>query len=339
MKIAVDIGYSTVKGVSSTDKPAMLLIRPSQVIFPSVTAPAGEDLLAGMLTNTMKHQVRVRRSLQDVQDYLVGEAAMTSSLATGFLAQREKPDGIHDLLLLTVAYLLAYNENVLTQLEVAIGLPLAYYRTQKDELRKRLEGYSAWVSVNGGRDICLQLQKVTVFPQGAGALMAADLSDKGMAVLLDIGSYTTDYLVFDIRQGQPMLIPECCGSIEAGVSLVTRALADDFLRQTGAPLPARMQEATLAKALAGEQVIYLGRQVDLGGSLDAARKRVGALIASNVAGALRDRTGFVTQTILAGGGALLFDQEIALALPGAKVIDDPVFANARGFLSNLMTQS
>jgi plasmid segregation protein ParM len=65
----------------------------------------------------------------------------------------------------------------------------------------------------------------------------------------------------------------------------------------------------------------------------AARVQVGNLIASSAAASLRDRVGFVQQMLLAGGGALLFETEIARALPGVRVIDDPVYANAKGFLS------
>jgi plasmid segregation protein ParM len=250
-----------------------------------------------------------------------------SARATGFLALREKPDGIHDLLLLTAAYLLSYGDRILAplaQLEVAVGLPLAYYKAQRDELKKRLEG---------GRELCLQLNRVAVLPQGAGALMAAgDLPESGLVALLDIGSYTTDYLVFDMHNGQPVPVSECCGSIEAGVSLVSSALADEFQRKENAPLPARMHETILAKARAGEPIIYQGQQVDLSKALATARAQVGSLIASSVAAALRDRVGFVLRTFLAGGGALMFEEEITRVLPCAQVVDDPVYANARGFL-------
>jgi len=330
MRIAVDVGYSSVKGVSEHGR----------VMFPSITAPVSEDLLAGAIkSSTPKHRVCVRRT-NDAKEYLVGDAALMSTSATGFLAQREKPDGIHDILLQTAAYLLASGESTMIQLDLAIGLPLAYYKVQRAALKNRLEGDLAWVSVDDGRELCLQLASISVFPQGAGALMAAgELPSSGLVVLLDIGSYTTDYLVFDIRQGQPVPVSECCSSIEAGVSLVTRALADEFQHQTGDPLPVRMHENILAKVLDREPIIYQGKPVELHKALSTAKAQVGTLIASNVAAALRDRTGFVVQTLLAGGGALLFEQEIARVLPCVRVINDPVFANARGYLNMLSVNS
>jgi plasmid segregation protein ParM len=48
-------------------------------------------------------------------------------------------------------------------------------------------------------------------------MTAGALPGSGLVALLDIGSYTTDYLVFDVRGGQPVPVSECCGSIEAGV--------------------------------------------------------------------------------------------------------------------------
>ncbi len=323
MRIAVDVGYSSVKGISEHGR----------VMFPSVTSPATEDLLAGAIQcGALQHSVRIHRTMNNVEEHLVGDAALMSTSATGFLAQREKPNGVHDLLLLTAAYLLASGHE--DCLDVAIGLPISYYKAQRDELKARLEKLSTWVSVDGGAERCLHFDRIAVIPQGAGALMTAgQLPASGLVALLDIGSYTTDYLVFDIRQGQPVPVSECCGSVEAGVSLVTMALAAEFQRQAGAPLPARMHEATLAKVLAGEPLVYQGRPVELHKALTAAREQVGNLIASSVAASLRARVGFVQQMLLAGGGALLFETEIDKALSCVRVIDDPVFANAKGFLS------
>ncbi len=327
MKIAVDVGYSSVKAVSEHGK----------VIFPSVVAPAAEDLLGGAIKGSAKYHVQIHRE-NGAEEYLVGEAALMSTAATGFLALREKPDGVHDVLLLTATYLLTCQEGMMAPIHIGIGLPLAYYKTQRVALKGRLEGITAWVKTEFSDCIerCLRYTSVSVFPQGAGALMTAgELPKSGLVALLDIGSYTTDYLVFELIQGQPVPVTECCGSVEAGVSLVTRAIADEFQRQTGALLPTRMQETTLTKVLGGEQVTYNGRQVELGKALAASRAQVGGLVASSVAAVLRDRVGFVTQTYLAGGGAAMFEQEISQVLPCVGAVTDPVYANARGFLKML----
>jgi hypothetical protein len=86
MKIAVDIGYSSVKGVSEYGR----------VMFPSVVAPASEDLL---VKSNIAHRVHLRRTLVDVEEHLVGDAAVMSALATSCLALREKPDVVHAVLL------------------------------------------------------------------------------------------------------------------------------------------------------------------------------------------------------------------------------------------------
>jgi plasmid segregation protein ParM len=96
VKIAVDVGYSSVKGVSEHGR----------VMFPSVVAPASEDLLAGVVKGNIVHRVHLRRKMDDVEEQLVGDAAVMSALAAGCLALREKPGAVHDTLLLTAAYLL-----------------------------------------------------------------------------------------------------------------------------------------------------------------------------------------------------------------------------------------
>ena len=48
-----------------------------------------------------------------------------------------------------------------------------------------------------------QIGPVTVFPQGIGTLLTADLPEQGLVGLVDIDYRTGDYLVAPIRDGVP----------------------------------------------------------------------------------------------------------------------------------------
>jgi plasmid segregation protein ParM len=59
-----------------------------------------------------------------------------------------------------------------TENNLVVGLPLSFYRGQKETLRERLSTLSAWVSVDGKERKYISFNNVMVFPQGAGALVS-----------------------------------------------------------------------------------------------------------------------------------------------------------------------
>lgn len=327
-RVGVDIGYGFVKAVSSEGK---------RVVFPSLAAPTSVDPLAGIFQDGIGHHVKVSSPTWGVTERLVGEAALRSLAAQGFVAQQEKPAGLHDLLLFTATYLVGAGEGT----ELAVGLPLAFYRTQREALRERLRLLKAWVGVDGGEHRYITFQEVQVYPQGAGALLtlAGSLPRSGLVGLVDVGTYTTDYLLFELREGFPLPVAEACGSVEAGVHLVHRALAAEFERQTGAPLPVRMHQQVLEKARAGERIPFRGKDVDLTPAFVKARREAAETIAAHVLAAWGDRTNFFSLTAFAGGGALLFGEWLEKHFPRAVRVPDPVFANALGYLMMLAGRS
>ncbi|QGP94087.1 hypothetical protein MGLY_35120 (plasmid) [Neomoorella glycerini] len=327
--VGVDVGYGFVKAVSPV----------ARVSFPAVVAPYVEDPLSGMFRDGTGHKVKVRKISGEVEEKLVGEAALRSLAATTSLS-REKPAALHDLMLLAAAYLAGAGDKgpFPKQFDLAMGLPLAYFRGQKDALKKRLESLAAWVSVDGGEERHISFGKVLVFPQGAGVVLAGDvaLPGNGYFGVVDVGTYTTDYLLFEDRgDGVPCPLPEACGSLEAGVHLVHRALAAEFQRQAGAPLAPAMYQEVVEDALVGRPIHYAGKDIHLEETLLKARRDVAQAIAQGVLAAWGGRAGFVALVILAGGGACLFDDGLLRALPGARIAKDPFFANATGYLKML----
>ena len=309
--IAIDIGYSAVKAISENG---------TRVCFPSVVAPATEDLLNGAVKNILKHSVKTSTG----QEYWVGEAAMQSSNAIATLS-REKPAEIHDMLIVTAAYLLDVSEGD----TLAVGLPISYYRGQRQELHRRLLMLNNFVSVDNNPAKRISFGSVKVFPQALGALFLQDLQD-GFIGVIDIGYLTTDYLLFDIRQGQPIPILEACGSIEIGVSQVHQRLATIFHAKTGVNLPIYMQTKTVDKSLRGDSLLVAGKEIDLSRDIKQICRETTLQIEEAVKSRWRDKIDFVSQIIGIGGGMELLKPYFML--PQLVFMPDPVFANAEGFL-------
>lgn len=307
--IAIDIGYSSVKGLNSAGQ---------RVYFPSVIAPASENLLNGAINGGLRHSVKNAQG----REYWVGEAATQSSSAVSTLS-REKPAEIHDLLIATAAYLLDEGE------ALAVGLPISYYRAQRHELQRRLTAMNEFVSVDGGPIKRVSFADVRVYPQGLGVLFTHELRD-GLVGVIDIGYLTTDYLLFSIQNGQPIPIIEACGSVEIGVSQAHQRLAGVFHSKTGINLPIFMQANILEKSIKGEPVKINNREISLIADVQQICENTTRQIQEAVKAQWRDRYDFTEIIYGIGGGCELLRPY--LNMPQLDIQPDPVWANAQGYL-------
>ncbi len=69
---------------------------------------------------------------------------------------------------LTAAYLLGAEK----QTPLALGLLLAYYSNQKEQVKSLFKGVAAYVSVDGGPERPVSFSRVHVFPQGVEVVYA-----------------------------------------------------------------------------------------------------------------------------------------------------------------------
>ena len=309
--IAIDIGYSSVKGLNSAGQ---------RVYFPSVIAPASENLLNGALPCGIEHHVKDSQG----HEYWVGEAALQSSCAVSTLS-REKPAEIHDLLVATAAYLLNAEEGD----TIAVGLPISYYRAQRQELQRRLLAVNEFVSVDDRQIKRISFAEVKVYPQGLGVLFSQELRD-GLIGVLDIGYLTTDYLLFYVQQGWPSPIIEACGSVEIGVSQAHQRLAGVFHSKTGINLPIYMQTNILEKSIKGEPVKINGKEISLTTDAQQICQDTARQIQEAVKAKWRDRHDFTEIIYSIGGGCELLRPYFSM--PQLTIQSDPVWANAQGFL-------
>ncbi len=324
MILSVDVGYSSVKAVSSTGY---------QLQFPSVVAPYRDNPINGAAPFQSGHYlVQLGKEKK-----FVGEMAI-KSLNSVSTMQREKPAELHDLFVLTAAYLCGAGAAIPTQSQavtLALGLPLAYYRTQREELKSRLQRLGAQVQVDRDPQKYISFQDIRVFPQGLGILFCIpSLPQQGYAGLVDIGCYTTDYMLFEIKDGEPVPVPDGCGSIEAGTYLVQQDLAAGFQSQTGAPLAHFMYQNALQCAQNNQAIRFQGREINLSQIYRCSVRETAQVIIEGVRSAWVSRAEYLSMTAFAGGGAEMFNSHLD-AFPDSIIVPNPVFANANGFLSLL----
>jgi len=307
------------------------------VSLPSLVSPCGHDPLDGAIGGKgAGYRIRIATNGRR-EESLVGEAAAQSLNAQGLVAQQEKPAQLHDLLLLTAAYLQGAGENVIFNggARLAVGLPLSFYRSQKSALRERLERLEARLSVEGGPEKLISFSRVSVFPQGAGALVPAGktLPKAGLVGLIDIGTYTSDFLLFDIRNGAPVPVSDACGSMEIGLYPAYRVIAAEFEKQAGATLPPRMYNYAFDHARQEILMSYQGREIDLHQAWNQAQREIASTITGQVRAAWGDRAGFLNMTVFAGGGAINFWKALKGAFPQSRLAEDSFYANALGYLA------
>lgn len=320
MKIAVDVGYGWTKALSEDGKKAS---------FPSAVSRAVADTTEGLFAS-VPYEVRMNGA-----GWFVGERAKQCVSCLTLPGQSRKNGEVHDILLLTAVYLVGAGENG-DKPELAVGLPLAYFKSQRNWLAEHVQALNAWVGTNG-IEKHVAFSKVEVFPQGAGILaLCTDLPTRGYILLIDVGTYTTEFLLFEVRQVDGRVryipIPDACSSIEVGVHTVHQALAISWREKAGVPLPDRMVEEVAQAVAKGEPVLHVGRTVDLSRQYQAAVRQTASAIEAGIKSVLADRVGFVTKTVLAGGGAYVFGSHLRAAFPCAEMLPDPVFGNARGYL-------
>lgn len=314
--ISVDLGYGFTKTVSEKNK----------IIFPSAVA-AGSELDLGLSSKKTGHLVQFRSTGSTVRrHFFVGELAVKEGRATQVTLAREKFAHEASLLLVFTAAYLAGGEG---QVALAYGLPVAYYRHQKDAVRAAFQGKAAYVSVDGGPEKYISLSAVYVFPQGVGALFSAEslLPKEGLVGLIDVGYYTTDYLLVELAEGEANPLSGYTSSVELGVSTALKLFAEAFQGNTGKPLSLSDAQVLWGK----KQVSFAGSKMNVEPMAEEARKSAGDSIIEAVRAAWSEKIDFVDQILLAGGGAVEFFPVLSGRFFDVQLIPEAQFANAVGF--------
>lgn len=314
--IAIDVGYSHVKAISPEQR----------VLIPSVVSPYQEMVLADLSSTDTGHMVIVRKVNGNSTTYFIGELAVKEGRGATFTLDRQKhKHSNHDILVLAAARILEAQPGS----TLGVGLPVAYYRTQREELTQHLMGVHGEIGVDGNVSRRISFGKVIVYPQGAAALITAPgLPTNGLVLLVDVGYKTTDFIVAEVAGGKVRPVSNLCGSVETGIYAVHETIAIEYQNITGMPL-----SVVNVPQILGEdgKVIYYGREIDFTTTLEKIKAEIAMNIVDQVTARLGERVAFVRKAYLAGGGAKCLPL-LSSMFPVTTILPNAQWANAEGIL-------
>lgn len=313
MNLGIDLGYSAIKLVAGQRR----------VTFPSVvgTPEIGRFSLGGQEKSIV---------LAEPKHVLVGEGAMTQSR---FVNRREDRAWIEsdEYYHLFLGALTELTSATVLDLLLVTGLPVAFYN-DKAILHDLLMG-SHKVTREGRHAQTFMVSNCRVIPQPFGALLTAALDDRGRIAdhelatgsvgVIDVGGKTTNLLSVK-RLAE---IGRETESVSLGAWDVVRAVRA-FLADRCPNL--ELRDHQLIEAIVARQVQYYGEPVDLCAVVDAALEPMANQVIAQ-ATQLWNGGAALDAILVAGGGALLLGPYLKTHFRHARIVTDPVFANAEGY--------
>lgn len=312
MNVGLDVGYSAVKTVS----------RNRRVTFPSAV---GTPERARFSLNDASAIVLV-----EPDHVQVGESAIAQSR---FLYRREdrrwvESDEWH---MLFSAALTELTTATRADLRIVTGLPVAFY-ADKATVRDRLLGTHR-AQREGRNAQTFQVSDCRVIPQPFGALLAVTLNDKGRITdqglatgavgILDVGGKTTNLLSVN-RLAE---IGRETASVNVGAWDAVRGLRTWF--DDRCP-DLELRDHQVVDAIIAHQVKYYGEPIDLASAVDDILEPLAAQVIAEATQLWNGAAG-LDAILVSGGGALLLGPYVKRHFRHARIVAEPVFANALGF--------
>jgi plasmid segregation protein ParM len=317
MNVGIDLGYSATKAIAGVDRTTLI---PSVVGTP--------DRARFSLNGT---GIDLVIELPGDGTWLVGEGAITQSR---FLDRREDRAWIESPSYRRLM-LAAFTELTMAtrvNLTVVTGLPVAFYSRDKHTLRDLFLGEHR-VGREGCRAQSFRVRECRVIPQPFGALLAEALDNNGVVVnaklatgavgVIDVGGKTTNLLSVN-RLAE---IGKETASVNVGAWDAMRAVRE-HLAELCPNLEIRDHQ--VIDAVIAREVYYYGKPVDLEPVVDRILEPMAQAVIAQATQLWNGAAGLDT-ILVAGGGAHLLGSRISRHFQHARTVDDPVFANARGY--------
>lgn len=305
--VAIDLGHAFVKVRSERGR----------LLLPALITPAPPQVDVGETVAMPTWRI-------DDQEYWVGETAR------GYSAARWSRDKDTDQASLRLCVIAAAMTGQHGPVALAVGLPLAWYGSQRQKLRQALTGFGGTVTPIHEQTPPRRLwfESVQVLPQGLAAaiwLLSQPRYEPGVYIIADVGYRTTDYVqAIKTAQGAIQVNPAEAGSLEWGTHAVAQQVAAQLEREWHVPFhPAELEQQA--------QVTVAGRVLALGPYWRSAGARVGQQWADQMQERLDVALVKATRVLLIGGGAELMQPY----LPHSEIPADPQWANVEAYWAAL----
>lgn len=332
MRAAVDVGFGYVKGLADHG---------GRFRCPAVLAPdEGDDALDTLWGEGVgPERVRVDRDGQSAT-WLVGSSALSAPGATRPWAADATHRVGYDVLVATALAAMAPSGAEAVSVDLVLGVPLGLFGAQQEALSAAFHGRRWTVTRGRHRPIALHVQTMLVAPQAAGAYYAEALTPAGAvrdarllrqaAGVVDVGFRTTDYFLMAWDDNHLHPVRGLSGSLDSGYVDVLEAVRRRAGQVTGQMVDPMQVEAALRQ---GPGCLYAAdRTVDLRSWAQEAGRAAGQRVADQIRLVWGQHLLTMGTVLLAGGGATALKEPLLALHPGARLVEDPMFANARGFL-------
>jgi plasmid segregation protein ParM len=314
--ISVDIGYGYTKGIGP---------KGFRFSFPSVIGTAEDIRFA---TDLIHGEEELAVEFGD-RRFFYGEQALLQSRVQSAIFDRSRVHD-HTYKMLFAASLVEVAESVPNSehLKVVTGLPVDFF-SDRTEVVKSFEGV---YRVSTDRSMKFTVESVFVAPQPFGSLFRELLSEKGKiadddmengrVAVIDVGTYTTDFVVSDRLR----YVQRLSGSIRIGwnevVNQVQQALADMHRLE--------LMPHEVDQALRAGKVRVRGEPVSLEPLIEPALVDIQTAIIARARDLWGEGADMDMILVSGGGGPHLYDA-IHSVYPHARLLDDAFWANAEGF--------
>lgn len=311
MNIGLDIGYSAVKAITGNRRATFpsLVGTPDQARF-SLTESESIILNHPTRVQVGAGAARQSRHIKRREDRAWIESSEWYALFLAAISELTPASGV--------------------SITLVTGLPVSFYG-DKEKLQGILTGEHTFERQGGNRQT-VNITECRVVPQPFGALLAECLSKSGAIVrepgnvgVIDAGGKTTNLLsVHGFEE-----IARETASVSAGAWDVARAVGG-YLADNCPNLGLR--DVDLMNAVKERRTSYYGELVDLSAIIDEQLDAMAEQVIAEASQLWNGGAGLDYILVTGGGALLLGDRLKAHFRTGhARVVVDPVWANAEGF--------
>jgi len=326
-RVAVDVGFGRVKAINDTG---------NSVNFPAV--------VAGFQPLVFSSGLEAEGSLAieyQGKKYWVGEAAIRQSTAVRMTTDRARTISEEGMTLLAAGLAqMVEKDHELTNL--VVGLPVKFYSGMKEEYHNLVRDvHKINLLMPGTGEVKTRrlviAEEARELPQPFGTLFdtildnSGGLRDKELAAgrvgIIDIGFNTLDLARADSLE---YINPASDSFSGQGLFSAFQDLSHGLFRELEIEIPPEKIEPIARNA----KITLAGKEHDISKLVDQAFTQAAEGVISRVKSLWpdRERWQFTQVLITGGGGALLSKYIIPLLGVPARIVENPVMANARGYL-------
>jgi plasmid segregation protein ParM len=316
----IDVGHSSVKvAAAMLDRPTLRHV----ATIPTVVIPAID-----MPDDETARRVALNTVMIDGAAYIFGDSAIAQGMPAGFSGESRDwiATHVHDVLIVGAWQRAMSMIDCRPQvIHLALGLPSAFFKTQKDALKLRVtELLRAYLAPGQQLVILVQpqaavpLKNLQHLPDGLPDLVYREAFDSW--AVIDIGHFTTDFSILLKTEFQAV-----GGDSIGGASKVYSAVRAEFNSRGYSD-----ELASVDEAIKTGQVLHYGKHIDVSDIIDAAVQPLRSAIINRAQTLLGSAAKRLNGVIVSGGIAPLVIDSIQGVFPNAVLDSNPSMSIAEG---------